>query len=707
MADPHPVIITCAVTGSIHTPSMSPHLPVTPREIADAAVGAAEAGAAIVHLHARDPVDGHPTQDPKYFREFAADIKRRSNVVLNFTTGGAATMTIEERLQPALQLKPEVASLNMGSMNFGLFPMLKRFTTFKHPWEREYLATSNERIFRNTFRDIEYILTSCADNGTRFEIECYDIGHLYTAHHFLERGVVKPPLFIQSVFGILGGIGPHPDDVLHMKRTADRLFGDQYRWSVLGAGRNQLPIAAQSAAMGGNVRVGLEDSLWIGKGKLAESNAAQVRAARQIIEGLGLTVADARRRAPCPSAEGRRERGVPTPPTIGERIMAQRGDADFLAGIRSRLYTAVLSDVLDECGHPAQAMAPSIRPLDESLVLAGFARTGLYREVYHVEPGVNPYELEIALVDDLRPDDVVVFGCGASRRIAPWGELLSTAATVRGAAGCVTDGFVRDIRATRAMKFPVFHGGIAPLDSKGRGMVAAIDVPIECGGVRVAPGDVVVGDADGVVVVPRAIEEARVRARVREGCRRGHDARRAARRRAAARRLRAPRHPLTRAGATPAHDHVGGLHAGAVSGGGALNGGSVIGARRAPKSSASARFLAVRSRSVIGASRQRHSIIFRIEQCSYGPAFSIRRGANGPIAIAGTRKPSRSRSGNGPGPVCGVSSWHGGGATWSKKPPCSSKFSTNTIRFHCGLAASASCTPATNSSATSTLPAWW
>jgi uncharacterized protein (DUF849 family) len=291
MAERRKVIITCAVTGSIHTPSMSPYLPVTPQEIADAAVGAAEAGAAIVHLHARDPVDGSPTQDPKYFREFAPEIKRRSNVVLNFTTGGAATMTIEERLQPALQLKPEVASLNMGSMNFGLFPMLQRYKEFKHAWERTYLATSDERIFRNTFKDIEYILTSCAANRTRFEIECYDIGHLYTAKHFLDRGVVKPPLFIQSVFGILGGTGAHPEDVVHMKRTADRLFGDQYRWSVLGAGRNQLPIAAQSAAMGGNVRVGLEDSLWLGPGTLAESNAAQVRAARQIIEGLGLTVA--------------------------------------------------------------------------------------------------------------------------------------------------------------------------------------------------------------------------------------------------------------------------------------------------------------------------------------------------------------------------------------------------------------------------------
>jgi uncharacterized protein (DUF849 family) len=291
MSSSRKVIITCAVTGSIHTPSMSPYLPVTPREIADAAVAAAEAGAAIVHLHARDPVDGRPTQDPKYFREFAPDIARRSEVVINFTTGGAATMTIEERLQPALQLKPEVASLNMGSMNFGLYPMLKRYPTFRHEWERTYLATSADRVFKNTFADIEHILTSCANNGTRFEIECYDIGHLYTAAHFFERGVVKPPLFIQSVFGILGGIGAHPDDVAHMKRTADRLFGDQYRWSVLGAGRNQLPVAAMSAAMGGNVRVGLEDSLWLGPGKLAHSNAAQVHAARQVIEGLGLEVA--------------------------------------------------------------------------------------------------------------------------------------------------------------------------------------------------------------------------------------------------------------------------------------------------------------------------------------------------------------------------------------------------------------------------------
>ena len=291
MAAKRKVIITCAVTGAIHTPSMSPYLPVTPKEIEDAAVAAAEAGAAIVHLHARDPVDGHPTQDPKLFLEFAPASRAASDVVINFTTGGAPTMLVEERLQPALQLKPEVASLNMGSMNFGLYPMLDRFKEFRFDWERPYLEGSYDRVFKNTFKDIEHILTSCAGNATRFEVECYDIGHLYTARHFFDRGIIKAPLFIQSVFGILGGIGPHPDDVAHMKRTADRLFGDKYLWSVLGAGRNQLPIAAMSVAMGGNLRVGLEDSLWIGPGKLAESNAAQVRAARQVVEGLGLEVA--------------------------------------------------------------------------------------------------------------------------------------------------------------------------------------------------------------------------------------------------------------------------------------------------------------------------------------------------------------------------------------------------------------------------------
>ena len=285
------VIITCAVTGSIHTPSMSPYLPVTPEEIAAAAIGAAQAGAAIVHLHARNPKDGSPTQDPAVFKQFLPKIKAATDVVVNLTTGGAPTMSIEERLQPALRLKPEVASLNMGSMNFGLYEMLGRYKEFKHDWEKPYLAGSDERIFKNSFKDIAYILQSCADNDTRFEIECYDIGHLYTAAHFLERRLLKPPLFIQSVFGIRGGIGPHPEDVLHMKRTADRLFGDAYYWSVLGAGRNQMFIAAMSAVMGGNVRVGLEDSLWLGRGQLAESNAAQVSKARRILEELGFAVA--------------------------------------------------------------------------------------------------------------------------------------------------------------------------------------------------------------------------------------------------------------------------------------------------------------------------------------------------------------------------------------------------------------------------------
>ena len=285
------VIITCAVTGSIHTPSMSPYLPITATEIADAAIGAAEAGAAIVHLHARDPETGLPDQSVEAYAPFLQVIKQRSNCVVNITTGGAATMSIEERAAPAQKFRPEVASLNMGSMNFGLYPMLNRYKDFKHDWEHDYLEGSRERIFKNTFADIEFILSTCAENGTRFEIECYDIGHLYTLAHFADRGIVKPPFFVQSVFGILGGIGGHPEDVLHMKRTADRLFGDDYQWSVLGAGRNQMTIAAMSASMGGNVRVGLEDNLWIGPGELARSNADQVAKARSIIEGFGLEVA--------------------------------------------------------------------------------------------------------------------------------------------------------------------------------------------------------------------------------------------------------------------------------------------------------------------------------------------------------------------------------------------------------------------------------
>jgi uncharacterized protein (DUF849 family) len=291
MASNPKVIITCAVTGAIHTPSMSPHLPVTPDEIAAAAIGAAEAGAAIVHLHARDPATGKPDQSPEAFARFLPRIKQATDAVINLTTGGAPYMTVQERVKPAETFKPEVASLNMGSMNFGLFPMLGRFKNFKHEWEPQALENSRDLVFRNTFKDIEFVLGVLGDAGTRFEFECYDTSHLYNLSHFLERGLVKPPLFVQTVFGILGGIGPHPEDVLHMKRTADRLFGDQYRWSVLGAGRNQLPIAAQAAAMGGNVRVGLEDSLWSGPRKLAESNAQQVRFVRQIIEGLGLAVA--------------------------------------------------------------------------------------------------------------------------------------------------------------------------------------------------------------------------------------------------------------------------------------------------------------------------------------------------------------------------------------------------------------------------------
>jgi uncharacterized protein (DUF849 family) len=285
------VIITCAVTGAIHTPSMSPYLPVTPQEIIEASVGAAEAGAAIIHLHARDPVTGKPDQSPEAFARFLPQIKARTDAVLNLTSGGSPFMTIEERIQPSMRFAPEVASLNMGSLNFALFPMLERFKEFKHDWERKQLEDSRDLIFRNTFKDIEFALAACAANDTRFEFECYDIGHLYNLAHFADRGLVKAPFFVQSVFGILGGIGVHPEDVSHMRRTADRLFGSDYRWSVLGAGRHQMTIAALSAGMGGNVRVGLEDSLWLGRGTLAESNAQQVRQVRKIIEALGLQVA--------------------------------------------------------------------------------------------------------------------------------------------------------------------------------------------------------------------------------------------------------------------------------------------------------------------------------------------------------------------------------------------------------------------------------
>jgi uncharacterized protein (DUF849 family) len=285
------VIITCAVTGSIHTPSMSPYLPVTPIEIVDSALEAAEAGAAVLHLHARDPDTGRPDQRPEAFEPYLARIKQGTNAILNLTSGGSPFMTIEERIQPSIRFKPELASLNMGSMNFALFPMLNRFKEFKHEWERQYLEGTRDLVFRNTFKDIEFALNALSAIGTRFEFECYDIGHLYNLAHFAERKLVEPPFLVQSVFGILGGIGTHAEDVMHMRRTADRLFGTDYRWSVLGAGRMQMPIAAMAAAMGAHVRVGLEDSLWIGKGALARSNAEQVRRVRSIIEGLGLTPA--------------------------------------------------------------------------------------------------------------------------------------------------------------------------------------------------------------------------------------------------------------------------------------------------------------------------------------------------------------------------------------------------------------------------------
>ncbi|GGC19190.1 3-keto-5-aminohexanoate cleavage protein [Novosphingobium marinum] len=284
-------IISCAITGSIHTPSMSPHLPVTPQEIAESALGAAEAGAAIVHLHARDPETGKPVHTPEDFDPFLKVIKQGSNVVVNITTGASPYMPVEFRVKPAETWQPEVASLNMGSMNFGLFPMLKRHTEFKFEWEPEMLEASHDLVFRNSFKDIRYALDTLNKTGTRYEFECYDTSHLYNLHYFWTEGLVQAPLFIQTCHGLLGGIGAHQEDVMHMKRTADRLFGENYRWSVLGAGANQMKVAAMAASMGGHVRVGLEDSLWIGKGKLAETNAAQVHKVRQIIEGLGGEIA--------------------------------------------------------------------------------------------------------------------------------------------------------------------------------------------------------------------------------------------------------------------------------------------------------------------------------------------------------------------------------------------------------------------------------
>jgi uncharacterized protein (DUF849 family) len=286
------VIITCAITGAIHTPTMSAHLPITPKRIADESIAAAKAGAAIIHLHARDPKDGRPTPDPKVFLEFLPAIKQSTDAVINITTGGGHNMTVQERLAAPLVLKPEMCSCNMGSMNFGLFPMLGRYKEFKYEWEPKYLEASRDFIFRNTFKDIEYMFKHLGEDcGTRFEFECYDVGHLYNLAHFVDRGLMKPPLFVQTIFGILGGIGADTENLLHMKRIADKLFGDQYYWSILGAGRHQMGLLSVGAQMGGNVRVGLEDSLYLGKGQLAESNADQVRKIRRILEELSLEVA--------------------------------------------------------------------------------------------------------------------------------------------------------------------------------------------------------------------------------------------------------------------------------------------------------------------------------------------------------------------------------------------------------------------------------
>ncbi len=286
------VIITCAVTGSIHTPTMSPHIPITPDEVAADSIAAAEAGASILHLHARDPKDGRPTPDPAVFMQFLPRIKQATDAVVNITTGGGHGMTLQERLAAAIQASPEMTSLNMGSMNFGLFPMLDRYKEWKHPWEKQHLENSRDFIFRNTFKDIEYVLKELGEgHGVRFEYECYDVGHLYNLAHFLDRGLVKPPLFVQTIFGILGGIGADHENMTHMKRIADKLFGDQYQWSILAAGRHQLSFVTQGAIMGGNVRVGLEDSLYAGKGKLAKSNAEQVKIIRDILANLSLDVA--------------------------------------------------------------------------------------------------------------------------------------------------------------------------------------------------------------------------------------------------------------------------------------------------------------------------------------------------------------------------------------------------------------------------------
>jgi len=285
------VIITCAITGAMHTPTMSDALPITPEQIADEAVAAAEAGASIIHLHARDPENGRPTGDPKVFMQFLPAINERTDAVINLTTGGSPTMTVEERLAAAMLTKPEMCSLNMGSLNFALFPVADRYKSWKYDWEEEYVRSSDDFIFRNTFRDIEKIMRIMGEHGTKFEHECYDVGHLYNLAHFADCGLIKPPFFIQSIFGILGGIGADEDNLLFMRRTADRLFGQDYEWSILAAGRHQMPFATQGALMGGNVRVGLEDSLFINRGEMADSNAQQVEKIRRILKEFSLEIA--------------------------------------------------------------------------------------------------------------------------------------------------------------------------------------------------------------------------------------------------------------------------------------------------------------------------------------------------------------------------------------------------------------------------------
>jgi uncharacterized protein (DUF849 family) len=286
------VIITCAVTGGIHTPTMSDALPFTPDDIAAQSIAAAEAGASILHLHARDPKDGRPSPDPAVFMQFLPRIKQSTDAIINITTGGSLSMTVEQRLAAPLATKPEMCSLNMGSMNFAIFPLADRYKSFRYDWEEPYLRSTDDFIFRNTFRDIERILKILGEeHGTRFEHECYDVGHLYNLAHFVDRKLVKPPFFVQTIFGILGGIGAETRNLMFMKETADRLFGDDYHWSVLAAGRSQIPFATQAAMMGGNVRVGLEDSLFISRGKLAVSNAEQVSKMRRILEELGHEIA--------------------------------------------------------------------------------------------------------------------------------------------------------------------------------------------------------------------------------------------------------------------------------------------------------------------------------------------------------------------------------------------------------------------------------